>query len=801
MAGTRLTSGYDVVLQLNANNFAAAIEANSTIRTALGAGTIPVGPPAFGSLSYSPPGELRFYRSGGPSDTFDLDLSILDARWTSADGTRTANLGSGRSSIRVPFRLQPDTPSPMVVRILLQPNAARAEFLPVDDGGLPPDVTLTNLRDGLRISLAAIIPVIDLTGGGLALVADTVPDPIMPGQVRGLDAALLNGSGGAVDAVAFALRILRPSRPLLSSLMAAGSNVGPLEGGALLLGNGFVFSQVSAALASAGIPRGAMTIDSPPTTLAIAPSTNAFGARVLSFGIVATGNQLTLSTTLQLPVPTHTVTFGASGPISFAFARGGNLVVGTNLTTDVDVHINGLGAFIIGILAVAGAVIGAVTGGAGGAAVAGLAVATGAVGGYVIGRALDALAIALIEALGPNLELQLETAFQRAGGGVIPMNLLTGLGATLNFEPPVVFDDLAIGTSLRAMSPVGELRAESGIAIAAGSALDLDGGAIVDPSRGTEADLVWDRALRGGPSARLVVMSGSFLSVTHADLVRLVVGPGVAVATSSIPVLDGSGALPEPLVVGVRTDQLRYAKAALWTDRAGRLIVRYVVYNDLAPNARIVSAAPAFRRVETVEDPGTSDTLFEPLLFNFRDAHEGVFRVLFHRLQAPVTLSWQLGGYTLSRASGVVGVGSELIGYSIRDDTCVLRTPLGASLRAQLRCSVTDATGVTIADEQLVAVRGTRSEWRIRGAELLANASFRQLTIDRAYVLPGEWLPDPPPDRSYRVTAAGIEEVTNARAPEAVTALDPRAVRATAELAMRRALEASGGESIDVRIG
>jgi hypothetical protein len=125
MAGSVLTSGFDIVLEVNANNFTAAIEANQTLRTLANLGVIPLGsmasptdpPPP--TLTFRRPLQIRFYRSATSGAGFDLDLGINDARYNPSDGSPSVSLGAGRSYARVTAGLgrqtrpiQPPPPRP-----------------------------------------------------------------------------------------------------------------------------------------------------------------------------------------------------------------------------------------------------------------------------------------------------------------------------------------------------------------------------------------------------------------------------------------------------------------------------------------------------------------------------------------------------------------------------------------------------------------------------------------------------------------------------------------------------------------
>jgi hypothetical protein len=812
MAGTALTSGFDLVLQVNANNFASAVEANPRLRSLTNLGVIPLGPldpsnpPP--TLTFRPPLQVRFYRSSTTGATFDLDLALDDAQYVSPAGDGRVSLGAGRSYVRVTSTLERRTTTivPPPPTTPPQPTQKVHLFITTRWGDLqfiPADSTVTrelvaSIRSGL-ISFLSSTADIDLTGMGIPMTPDAVPDPIPGGQVRDLAPVMLTGSASTVDAVAIGIRLLQASRPVPSGLMAAGSNVGPLEAGTLILNNGFVFAQVRTGLIGAGIAPGDISVDVPPTTLTIRSGASAFGATILSFTLIASGNVLQLNAVLQLPIPTHTVIYTGTGPVSFAFARGG-LVVGTNLTSNVDVRINGLGAFIIGALAVIGAAISVASFGSGTAAVGAIAFGVGVAAGFVIGRMIDELAQAIFRALGPTIQVQLAAAFQGAGGA-IPQNLLTGLGATMNFEPPIVFDDLKIGVSLRQLSPVGELRREDGVFVPSGGAFDLDAG-VVRIIGEAGADLEWrDATIRAAGGARIVVIAGGFLDLTHADLERLVVGSSASVSAFMIPTILAGTRVPEPLVLGVRTDQLRYAKIAVWKDSSGRLIFRYVLYNDLAPSARIIGGVPIWRRVETVQDPDTpAESIWESARHNFRDAHEGSFRTFHHRLQLPVSYRWRLDRYDLALPSGAVRIGSEMVSYSIHNDMCVLRTSVGGSFRASLSCFVTDAAGITVSDEMVLQVEGHRSVgYGHSEAEMILN-SVRQFEINRAFFILGDYLPDPPPDVLYRVTDAGIEQAAFVAVPSLEVSLEPSALIHAAELAIGNAFSPPDGKPVDIRI-
>jgi hypothetical protein len=171
MAGSALTSGYDLVFLVNANNFAATVESDPDIRKVASLGVVPVGPPAPGTLTFSPPLAVRFYRSASADDTFELDLSLPDARWTRADGTRSASLGSGRTLVRIPARLARELVpgAPLRVRVWMLPWWSTLAFIPADGRELPPGVTADGIRDGLRAALPSLINDIDLTRGGTPL--------------------------------------------------------------------------------------------------------------------------------------------------------------------------------------------------------------------------------------------------------------------------------------------------------------------------------------------------------------------------------------------------------------------------------------------------------------------------------------------------------------------------------------------------------------------------------------------------------------------------------------------------------
>lgn len=750
MAGSALTSGYDLVVQINANNFAAVIEANPTFRALSNLRIIPLSPTQ--NLTFTPPLQIRFYHSAAEGQNFELDLSLENAQYLSGSTPTPFSLGAGRSLIRVPTRInkdvQPQTPPGSLgetqrLFLRLQPNLSNLQFQPIDSSGLPLDVTVNFIATQLRNFLQTVLPPqgLDLTNGGILLIPDSTNDPLPVGQIRDLDVLVLNRTAMTTDAVAIALRLQRDSLDIASNLLTGGSNVGPLEGGALILSNNFVFSQIRAALVAQGVPADSITVNTPPTTLSILPGTPVFGAEVNSFNLTAAGSNFALSASLRKNIEVYVITLNASGTVSFAFGRGGNLVVGTNLSTSIDIRMTGLGAFIIGILAVAGAALTVFTVGAGSAAAGAIAFGIGIAAGFVIGRIIDEIVQAIIRMMGPSFQLQLQNAFSSAGGGVIPGNLLSGLGVGLNFEPPVVFDDLKLGVSLRQSTAIGELRRESGVSVPSTFAIDLDSGIIYESSAvaTSGADLIWDGSLlRAGLGSRLVLISERFLDATHADLERLMVGPSITVSGIVIPRIEASGLVPEPLTIGVRTNQRRHAKVALWQDRTGRLLLRYVLYNDLIPNARIFASNPAWRRIETIRDADTPASFLEPARRNFREAHEGSFRVLHHRLQLPVAFAWRIGDYDLTALSGTVIIGGQTLFYSMNRDTCSLRTALGANLRANLRCSLTDASGTRISDEVELFVNGNRSEAFGRsGVQVELDRLEHQFRITRTYFLPG----------------------------------------------------------------
>jgi hypothetical protein len=351
----------------------------------------------------------------------------------------------------------------------------------------------------------------------------------------------------------------------------------------------------------------------------------------------------------------------------------------------------------------------------------------GAIVGAVVGGVSVVVETAIVGAIaGPSAESGLGTAIGGAGGGLVPAGLAGLLGgATLS--PPLIFDDLQVGGRASVADVVQIRRQVNAVELDSGESIDLDrlptlwdftpgrkGRPSFDLRGGASHwDLVWDAltGLRSGPRARLVRLTGRFAMTTFADASgALAGGDNEIVGPSDFPVLTAedvaAGRRRQGVVIAVKTDAGRVAKAIAWKDSDGHLILRYLVWDTSAAAARIFPTRTQWIRTQTVRDPDTPGTSTEPPVFHFRYAHRAVFRVRTNRMSAPLSIRWMLTGTTLAGNAAGTASGAA-IAWEVVNDTMTLNVGLGDSFDGDsLECEVVDANGVTASDSVQLRVAG-----------------------------------------------------------------------------------------------
>lgn len=825
MAGTSLTSGFDVVVQINARNFELLIRQRIgpllSLSRSLGLEDPATGAP-LGTLTFAGAPDVRFFLGAGPGMQFDLELVLENAAYA-LTGRPPVSMGPGRSTFALSTTLlsaplsptdptaPPLPPGQVSHQLSVMFDWASASFVPFDGGGLASAGVSTR---AVAAQIAAAVR--RLLGGSstialaqFPLVVDGRPDPPGAPPMRAFQAAIirtpLTTTSPNVDVFAFGLSLLLGTTGNISTVR---SGVGPLDEGTIAINNAFLFNRIVTALGQSpptglGIPASAFssTPAGAPNTLAINPGTritvNGQGLKITNFTLVATASTLTLTSHYQFSVPPG-VDFDVdvNGPITFALV-GGNLVAGAALTNSVSYRISVVGGVVIALAAAVGLILSAVSFGTAAAPVAVIGTATVTAAIIVTLAFVDTLVGQIGSLLGPTFQTSIEAAFSGAGGGgIIPPGLLSLLGGTISFTPPLIFDDFTVGASFPGMSLVSELRRVEAVSVLPGTGLDLDNNTTIPATASGPMpgiDLLWAAegypVLRAQGGAKLNRLTQNFDDLTGSQLDRLVVGTSQSIAGSAIPVVPAEGAIPDPVVLGVLTDERRHAKVAVWQDRYGRLIIRYVIYDTLAPAMRIQRARPVWQVISSVRTEDTPATWLTSPKRNYRVANQGGFRAVCHRAVAPVNYFWSLGGSVID-GSGAVTVSGSPVSFVVGGDSCVLTTEIGAELDAELVCIARDAAGSELNDRIRLVAYGTQSVPYGRAGLLARLDSLDQLVVTRIEDI----RPDPPPDHLIRVERDRLVDVSSGAAT--TRPASHSASLAEVEISILRAIREAGGPQL-----
>ena len=515
-----------------------------------------------------------------------------------------------------------------------------------------------------------------------------------------------------VDALSLGVRLLQAP---WGSITAPPSTVGPLQEGALIVHNGLLFTMLADALMQApptGLGLRGLSVTPMALTLTAPESVSVGGngIRIDALTLTAMGNAIVFDGLFHLDMGVSAADIRVTGPITFAFDGNGGLVIGVDLTTNMTTYITGWGVAGVIALAILGAVIGAFTAGAGGVAAGAIGAGIGASAALILSAYASALITAIQQLIPGNLENALAGAIVGAGGAVLPPGLLDALGATMGFSPPILFDDLALGCGIIPIHAVRELGRNDGVAIGAAQGFDLDTHAVIAWDAAA-ADVVWAwSTLVAGAGAVLAIVDGEvdFAELGPDRLEAALRDDAGGIPGSRIPRVDATGAIPAPLVLAARTNRGRLAKLAVWRDADGRLVVRDVVFDTLAPNARIAIVRPGWAITTSRALPDTPPSSpFDQPRHNYEDGHRASFTVAAHRIPGALAHRWSLDGHALAGA-GTVTIGASPVQYAVDGATCTLTLGVGVSLSGELGCTVT-GDGASATAALAVAASGTRS--------------------------------------------------------------------------------------------
>ena len=564
------------------------------------------------------------------------------------------------------------------------------------------------------------------TLGFLSLFPVTLPAVPLP--VTTLDMAILRVPVGGPTRTSMAIGVSVPPpgtgggdpaalRRLASNLPAMGAD------GTVTLQNIALFRAIQPLVEAAmGIPAARRPVLTPTTTRlflpASAPATPA-GAPPITWTSFSLNQPLAAGTAVSLAGSFFFSIGDATWTASFAPTTSLMLTIISGVVTVIPTVPPPTVVFSAGPLTIASAII----------TFGSLAALLG-IAGLIVDAIIAALVAALVAAISVVIGSAAAGAISALSGPLLNLRgLLGGLGFT-GFTPtwPVFLDDFVMGLMLRRSDSVATRLALDAMRLSDGEALDLDtggvaslfGGPTASPSVSPGADLVWlegatdleeplGRRLFAGPGARLVRINRPFDAVSHEDLRRSVIGASQVIPGAEVPTARQGSALPPPLVVGVRTDLLRYAKVALWQDPSGQLVLRFLCYDTLRASLRILASNPPWRVTRAERGPDTAGTWIEPPRRNYRVAHQGLFFAGVHQLVAPVSFTWALDGQVLSD-NGRAAVGESEVGFQVNGDTCELSTEAGTSLSGELSCVAVDAAGATLSHSRPVEVNGERSE-------------------------------------------------------------------------------------------
>jgi hypothetical protein len=770
MAGTAFTSGYDVVLQINALTFEGIIQA--FLRPRLRLGVLPLAPPSLDpSITFAgPAAEVRCFFARSTGNGFICQLNLPAAQYN-ADG-RSYSLGTGRTTIEVPMAFQQQLaassrippgalPDTQFFDFVMNNQFSALQFRPDDSSALTGSGT-----DVATLTTMIARALTQLVGSQIVLTAAapipvfgpmTTTDPVL----RRLDTAFIRGTAARPneDIVAFGIDLIAPDASN-GTITTMRSVVNAVQDGALLVSTAFLFNRIVAAIAAPppaglGVPASVFVVNS--TSLTLAPgmtaTTTIRGVSVLitALTLAATADTLTLTSHYQFALPPGILfDIDVSGPVTFALSATGVLVAGANLTPVVAYSITPAGAIVLGLVAIAAAVITVASYGTASIGVtlvaAGIAATTAAMAVLLIELLIGGIASLIA---GPTFQTAVQRAFGGAGAG-LPVGLLNFLGGSAAFTPPLLFDDLSVPFTLPGADAVPELHRVSAVSVPYGQVIDLDT-ATVEPFNDldTTGDLAW--GIGGIPSldttrgGRMVRLSQPFESITHEQLQSWVTGASQVVDGSAIPMMLPFGEPPSPLVLGVRTTEHRYAKVAVWRD-GFRLLLRYVTFDTLRANVRIHGGDEPWVRVRTVQDPDTPGTPLLEAQHHFRDAYQGAFRAIVHEMVAPIEFNWSLASRRVV-GSGVLPLDSGDVGFVVEGDHCQLTTELGMDLDADLLCTASDACGNFVSDRRRLQVSGRRAPRFAQGGLRTEIDSLGQHVFWRSE----ESEPDPGPIDRVRV--------------------------------------------------
>ncbi|MDP9069225.1 MAG: hypothetical protein M3N53_12885 [Actinomycetota bacterium] len=313
----------------------------------------------------------------------------------------------------------------------------------------------------------------------------------------------------------------------------------------------------------------------------------------------------------------------------------------------------------------------------------------GAVFGGIAGVIVAAIVLAIVEAVAEGIANNLVGTGIGGSLGAIPPVPLGPIGGALTLTS-VVLDDMELrGSVVRSLSvPVHHQGAH---ASGGAFAVDLDDGSI-HPASESGVDLVWDpaRGLSTRMSARMTVTGISYGSLSPVGISRM------ALSTSSLPPsavpfsTDVFGWFDQPqLVVGMRTDEGRLAKARAWRSLSGDLQLEWVTYDTPVPRLELTTHWSVLERGEVDEyiTPDCSYCRVNPARWC------GMVEAIPSLLPFPVDYQWCLCGEVITEGEGDVESNTGPLLYQLDGRRLCIETEMGQDVECEVCVSAIDARG------------------------------------------------------------------------------------------------------------
>lgn len=364
-----------------------------------------------------------------------------------------------------------------------------------------------------------------------------------------------------------------------------------------------------------------------------------------------------------------------------------------------------------------------------------IGVLTGGIGGAVLAGLILVIADAIADSVAKGIA---KDVFADQLGDVENINIPLGPAAAgfelteLELTP----DALALGGRPTTADELPVAARADRLQLAPGQAIDLDTGEV--RSVGFEgADCSWRAGPNGpgiyassgavmatldepyGPLTVVDVEQAEYESDSHRQHVP------AAVVPQHIRVLGIE--VGAELTIAVQTSENRYAKCECY-QRNGRLYLTYVTYDRPTPQVVIdeVSAVTETNQIESGTESWPSVSCFPTFSFEGRQVGGGVevesrsaeytidevaYRVTAtaqtRLLAFPLRgFEWSLDGTPID-GQGTIHIDGHPVVYEVANETCTLETELGDGLTDYLRVEVTDDRGLTVSDRTWLSYPST----------------------------------------------------------------------------------------------